>query len=70
MSLFFGKFVTHHQEIIYLGQNVVNLGIHQSSSVSMLSYTKNLSTDLYITQGVGGITQLGRRCSCESTSQC
>lgn len=54
MSLFFGKFVTHHQEIIYLGQNVVNLGIHQSSSVSMLSYTKNLSTDLYITQGVGG----------------
>lgn len=31
---------------VYLGQYVVNLGVHQSSSVSVLGDTKNLSTDL------------------------
>lgn len=31
---------------IHLGQYVENLGVHQSSPVSVLGYTKNLSTDL------------------------
>lgn len=30
----------------YLGQDVVNLGVHQSSSVSVLGHTENFSTDL------------------------
>lgn len=34
------------RKIVYLGQYVENLGVHQSSSVSVLGYTKNLSTDL------------------------
>lgn len=34
------------RKTVYLGQYVVNLRIHQSSSVSVLGYTKNLGTNL------------------------
>ena len=39
-------FQRHKCKEKYLGQYVENLGVHQSSSVSVLGYTKNLSTDL------------------------
>lgn len=36
----------------YLGQYVVNLGVHQSSSVSVLGNTEYFSTDLQGSDGV------------------
>lgn len=38
--------VSKKRKSVYLGQYVVNLRIHQSSSVSVLGYTKNLGTNL------------------------
>lgn len=35
----------------HLGQDVVNLGVHQSSSVSVLGHTENFSADLQRSHG-------------------